>query len=142
LNISLFALILFGLAPHRSRLYCHGSNDLKGDRNISLNLSEEYMNNWKTIGQIASSFGIIFIAFAALAAFFEYETLSYLYGTVAPVGFIQFSVLNAMLPYLMLAVLSFIVAAASRRHTKEPLEERESGQTQLPLESQPEESVS
>lgn len=95
------------------------------------------MDNWKVIGQITSSFGIVFLAFAAIAAFFEYETLSYMYGP-APVGFLQFSVLSAMLPYLLLAVLSFIVAAAARRTKKDPIEKLEPEQTQLPIEPQPE----
>ncbi len=98
------------------------------------------MDTWKAIGSIASSFGIVFVVFAALAAFFEYENLTYQYGSIAPVAFIQFSVLQTMLPFLMLAVLSFIVAAVSRRHSREPEEKLEPEQTQLPIEPQQEEN--
>jgi len=96
------------------------------------------MDNWKIIGQISSIFGIIFVVFAAFGAFLEYEALSYQYGSVAPVGFIQVNILFAMLPFLMLAVLSFVVAAVSRRFTKESVEKLEPTQTQLPLELQEE----
>jgi hypothetical protein len=97
------------------------------------------MDNWKTVGQIGTGFGIIFVVFAAIAAFLEYEVLGYLYA-MAPLPFVQYNMLSTMLPYLMLAVLSFIVAAASRRRMKEPVEELEPSQTRLPVEPQPEDA--
>ncbi len=100
------------------------------------------MDTWNTVGKIATGFGIIFVVFAAIAAFLEYQVLNYMYSTSAPLPFIQYNMLSTMLPYLMLAVLSFIVAAASRRHMKEPIEKLETSQTQLPLEPQMEETKS
>ena len=73
------------------------------------------MENWKIIGQIAAVFGIVFVVFAAFAAFLEYEMWSYQYGNLAPSGFIQVTILTAMLPFLMLAVLSFVVSALTKR---------------------------
>jgi len=73
------------------------------------------MENWKIIGQIAAVFGIVFVVFATFAAILEYEALSYTYGNIAPSGYIQVSILTAMLPFLMLAVLSFIVSALAKR---------------------------
>jgi hypothetical protein len=81
------------------------------------------MKNLKIIGKIATGFGIIFAVFAAFAALLEYETLFYQYGNTAPAGFIQVVILTAMLPFLMLAVLSFLVAAITRRAPKESIEE-------------------
>jgi hypothetical protein len=73
------------------------------------------MENWKIIGQIAAVFGIVFVVFAAFAAILEYEVLSYTYGNIAPSGYIQVSILTAMLPFLMLAILSFVVSALAKR---------------------------
>ena len=73
------------------------------------------MENWKIIGQIAAVFGIVFVVFAALAAFLQYETLSLQYGNIAFSGLIQVIILTAMLPFLMLAVLSFVVSALAKR---------------------------
>jgi heme/copper-type cytochrome/quinol oxidase subunit 2 len=73
------------------------------------------MENWKIIGQIAAVFGIVFVVFAAFAAFLEYETLSLQYENIAFSSLVQVIILTTMLPFLMLAVLSFVVSALAKR---------------------------
>ena len=82
------------------------------------------MNSWKIVGQIASGFGIIFVVFAAFEAFVTYQAISYQYVSTPPAGFIQAYVLNAMLPFLLFAVLSFVVAAVTMRHIKDAAEKQ------------------
>ena len=79
------------------------------------------MEKWRVVGKIVTVFGIIFLLFAAFAAFLEYQILSYQYGSIAPAGFIQVNTLSAMLPYLTLASLSFVVSAFTRRLAGEPV---------------------
>lgn len=77
------------------------------------------MNNWRAISQIAVIFGIVSIIFAAISAFLNYHSLTLQYQSFAPIEFIQVNVLSAMLPFLLFAVLSFVVAAVGARTTKE-----------------------
>jgi hypothetical protein len=81
------------------------------------------MNNWRIVGQIASGFGIIFIVFAVFAAYINFNLIPYQYGSSAPAGFIQISVLASMLIFLLFAVLSFVVAGITMRATKEKVNE-------------------
>jgi hypothetical protein len=79
------------------------------------------MSNWRVIGQIAAGFGIIFIVFAALEAFVNYQAITIQQGFI-PAGYLQVYVLNAMLPFLLFAVLSFVVAAVTMRSGKDYVE--------------------
>jgi hypothetical protein len=83
------------------------------------------MDNWRIIAQIAFGFGIISVIFAAIAAFIDYQ-LNTLQYAIIPSSFIQTSALEAMLPYLLLAVLSFAVAGVTMRKASEkPAEQKE-----------------
>jgi TRAP-type C4-dicarboxylate transport system permease small subunit len=80
------------------------------------------MNNWKIVSQIATAFGIAFIVFAALAGFITYEQITIQYESsvpAIPASLVQLSVLGAMLPFMLFAVLSLVVAGLSSRSTKE-----------------------
>jgi len=76
------------------------------------------MNTWKTIGQIAACFAIVCFVFAALAAFITYEGIT-MQSSLIPASYIQLSVVSAMLPFLLLAILSLITALATLRAEKE-----------------------
>jgi hypothetical protein len=78
------------------------------------------LNVWKVVGQIAAGFGVIFIVFAAFSAFITYEAIS-LQGGMLPPGYLQVNLLNAMLPYLLYAVLSFVVSGLIIRAIREPV---------------------
>ena len=80
------------------------------------------MNNWKVISQIAALSGITFIVFAALAAFINYQAITIQYSTFVPASFIQISTIASMLPYIMLAIISFVVAVIGARAAKEAVE--------------------
>jgi uncharacterized membrane protein YhaH (DUF805 family) len=77
------------------------------------------MNYWKIMRQIATAFGVVFIVFAALTAFLAFEQLDMQYGSSAPASYILVASLSVMVPLLLLAVLSFVVAVFVRRLTKE-----------------------
>jgi hypothetical protein len=93
------------------------------------------MDNWKIVGQIASGFGIIFIVFAAFQAFVTYQLTSYQYVTTPPAGFIQAYILSAMLPFLLFAVLSFVVGAVTMRHGKSMAENQAPSEAQAEAQS-------
>jgi preprotein translocase subunit SecG len=77
------------------------------------------MNNWKVISRIAALFGITFIVFTILTAFINYQALTIQYTIFVPQDLIQVNTILSMLPYLLFAILSFIVAAVSSRVEKE-----------------------
>jgi uncharacterized membrane protein len=77
------------------------------------------MNNWKIIGRIATIFGILGVIFAVIAALLNYEINVYLYSRLVPAGFIQVSAVNAMLPFLLVAMLSFAAAAIISAYGRE-----------------------
>ena len=89
------------------------------------------MNNWKVISQIASMSGIVFIIFAAVNAVVTYESIILSYSMFVPTSFIIVSVFSSMIPYLMLAVISFIIAIKGAHAAKEePIKEASAaGQT-------------
>ena len=77
----------------------------------------------KVISRIASGFGVIFVIFAALSAFITYEAISIQSSGFIPSDYLQVNILNAMLPYLLYAVLSFVVAGVTSRAARESAEE-------------------
>ena len=82
--------------------------------------------NIKTVGQIASIFGIIFIVFAVIAAIVNYQGLTLSNpGSSLSLQVLQYYILNAMIPYLLYAALSFTVAGVIMRSTREPVEPEE-----------------
>ncbi len=101
------------------------------------------MKNWKIVGNIATGFGIAFVVYAALSAIVTYENIATTYDiAVVPATFIQLSIINAMMPWLLYAVLSFLVVVFASRAEKGSSKEEalEEGQTQLP-ETEPTEPV-
>ena len=70
-------------------------------------------------------FGIIFIVFSALAAIINYELDTTMYSAAAPATFIGLTVVTAMLPYIVLAVLSFTVAVITSKTTAKSAVEKE-----------------
>jgi membrane protein implicated in regulation of membrane protease activity len=89
------------------------------------------MSNWRTISKIAVIFGIVFIIFAAFSAFLTYQALILQYSSLVPASFIQVSILSAMLPFMLFAVLSFVVAALGSRAVKETTDKENQSPTQV-----------
>jgi uncharacterized membrane protein len=75
------------------------------------------VNNWKVVAKIATAFGVLSIIFAAVSALLDYQLNTYLY-TMVPAGFTQTSAVNAMLPFLLISVLSFAVAAITNAYAR------------------------
>lgn len=78
----------------------------------------DMMNCWKVVSKIAASFGGAFVVFAAIAGIITYEQININYGSSIPVSILWLSVFNAMLQYLLFAVLSFVVAFFISRGAK------------------------
>jgi large-conductance mechanosensitive channel len=76
------------------------------------------MNYWKVVGRIATSFGVAFIVFATVSGVITYEQLDIQYGSSIPVGILWLNVFNAILQYLLFAVLSLLVAFFISRAAK------------------------
>lgn len=93
------------------------------------------MNNWKIVSQIATAFGIAFIVFAALAAFITYGQITIQYQSVVPTSYVQLSVVASMLPFMLFAVLSLVVAGISSRAAKEADGKEVKPHTQLLLQA-------
>ena len=74
------------------------------------------------IKKIAVMFGIVFIVFTGLAALINYEFDKVAYSSSIPASFIEYSMFTAMLPFLLAAVLSFVLAALSSREAKSAAE--------------------
>ncbi len=100
------------------------------------------MDSWKIVSKIASAFGIIFIIFAVFASFISYEDLSVRYVSTPPAGFMQVSIVEAMMPFLLYAVLSFAVSATINRvHREVDVKENLPAQAEMPAtETGPEEN--
>jgi len=82
-------------------------------------------------------FGIVFIVFAGVAAFINYE-INKILG--APTNYIAYNIIASMLPFLVAAVLSFAVAALSSQATKSATEketEKQESETQASSEETP-----
>ncbi len=88
------------------------------------------MNNWKVLSQIAFAFGIIFVVFAAVTAFIDFEAIT-LQGSLFSQSTMQIYILSAMLPFLLSAVLSFVVAGVTVRVAKEHKSSVEKSQPEL-----------
>jgi membrane protein implicated in regulation of membrane protease activity len=89
------------------------------------------MSNWRTISKIAVVFGIVFLIFAAFSAFLTYQDVILKYSPLVPANFIQVSILIAMLPFMLFAVLSFVVAALGSRAAKETTDKENQPPTQV-----------
>jgi TRAP-type C4-dicarboxylate transport system permease small subunit len=80
------------------------------------------MFNWKIVSKIAMFSAIIILVFSAIAAFATYELIVIQYPPNVPVSFIEVSVLYAMLPYLLFAIIAFIISVVSSRAVGENTE--------------------
>jgi len=67
------------------------------------------MNNWKTVGRIATAFAVISIVFAVFEALITYNGMNLNPGYYS-MDTIELNVISAMLNYLLLAALSFTAA--------------------------------
>jgi membrane protein implicated in regulation of membrane protease activity len=83
------------------------------------------MNYWKVVSRIATSFGAAFIVFATISGIITYELLIMQYGSSIPVNVLWVNFFNAMLDYLLFAVLSFVVAFFISRAAKRTDEKRD-----------------
>jgi large-conductance mechanosensitive channel len=97
------------------------------------------MNNQKIVGKIATAFGAAFAVFAALTAILNYEAISIQYGTGVPASYVIVGILSAMLPFMLFAALSFIVASVISRAEKAPVKIEETQEEQA-TETKPETS--
>ena len=81
---------------------------------------------------IATAFAIAFAVFAALTAILNYEALAIQYniGTNIPVSYVLVSILLNMLPFLLFAALSFIVAFVIARAENAPVKTEETSEEQ------------
>lgn len=83
------------------------------------------------VNKIAYVSGIIFIIFSALSGIINYELDTVMYLSTAPAKLIETSVLTAMLPFIVSAVLSFAVAVLiSRARNLEAEKETETLETE------------
>ena len=102
------------------------------------------MENWKLLSRISTISGIVFVVFAVVSAFTIYESIQVQYGSLAPTRLVQLSIIGSMLPYLLGAVIAFVVSgftsraaaknALGQEEVTEPHEEKEA----QPLETNPE----
>ena len=88
------------------------------------------MVNWKIVNQFAVVFGIIFAVFTVLAGVFNYELSKVLYAEGAPAGIFIYTALIAILPFLLIAVLSFAVAYLGSHAIKSAVEKEEETEEQ------------
>jgi hypothetical protein len=66
--------------------------------------------------------GVVFTVFAGLAALMNYELNNVMYTSAAPASLFIYSILIAMLPFLLAAVISFLVFALSSQEEKSAVE--------------------
>jgi len=76
------------------------------------------MPNWKLIKNLALAFGIVSVVFTVSAAVTNYELNKLLYQSEAPASLFEYNITIAISPFLLVAVLSFLVAALSSRAAK------------------------
>ncbi len=71
------------------------------------------MKNWKLVGRIAVFFAITSAVITVFLAILTYLTLS-LVSVGAPTEYVAFTILSTIMPYLLVTILSLIVAVMSR----------------------------
>ncbi len=71
------------------------------------------MKNWKLVGRIALFFAITAAVITVFLAVLTYFTLS-LVSQGAPPEYVAFTILSTIMPYLLVTILSLIVAVMSR----------------------------
>ncbi len=71
------------------------------------------MRNWTLIGRIATFFAAASAAFTVFLAIVTYLLLS-VASSGAPVEYVAFYILSTIMPYLLVTVLSLVVAVMAR----------------------------
>ena len=80
------------------------------------------MKNWKIISKIAffsAGVSFIFVAILAVMTYFLIQIVS----SGAPIEYIAFNIISSVLPYLLVGVISLIIAFVSGGAEEEDLEE-------------------
>jgi hypothetical protein len=80
------------------------------------------MNNWGIIKKFSLWFGVVFVVFTVLAAVTNYGYNTVVYSSAAPASLFIYSILTAVLPYLLAAVISFLVFAFSLKEQESTAE--------------------
>ena len=73
------------------------------------------INNWNIVKKISLWFGVVFIVFAILTGIINYGYNHLIYNATAPSSLFIYSILIAILPYLLAAVISFVIYAFSSK---------------------------
>ena len=73
------------------------------------------INNWGIIKKFSLWFGVVFVAFTVLTGVTNYGYNHVVYTSAAPASLFIYSILIAILPFLLGAVLSFVVFAFSSK---------------------------
>jgi hypothetical protein len=71
------------------------------------------MQNWEVIRKLSLRVGIAFLVFAGLAALTNYELNKVMYTSAAPASLFVYNIFTSILPYLLGAVISFVVVSLS-----------------------------
>lgn len=80
------------------------------------------MKNWKAISKIAffsAAVSFIFVAILAVMTYFLIQIVS----SGAPIEYVAFNIISSVLPYLLVGVISLIIAFVSGGVVEEELEE-------------------
>ncbi len=80
------------------------------------------MKNWKIISKIAffsAGVSFIFVAILAVMTYFLIQMVS----SGAPIEYVAFNIISSVLPYLLIGVISLIIAFVSGGAEEEDLEE-------------------
>jgi large-conductance mechanosensitive channel len=67
---------------------------------------------------------MVFIVFAALAGLINYELNHVIYTSAAPASLFEYNILTTMLPFLLAAVISFVLAYVSAQAAKSATNEK------------------
>ena len=71
------------------------------------------MQNWEVIRKLSLRVGIAFLVFAGLAALTNFELNKVMYTSAAPASLFVYNIFTSILPYLLGAVISFVVVTVS-----------------------------
>ncbi len=86
------------------------------------------MNNWRIIKKFAEWIGTAFAIFTLIAAIINYE-LNLMYNPAPPMSYFLISLMTSILPFLLGAVVFFLVAALSSQQEKAVEKEMETEKT-------------
>ena len=90
--------------------------------------------NINLISKVAAFFGVVATVFVVLSAYITYSLLQVASPT-APSNYVAFYIVTTIMPYLFIAVISFVIAALLRGPGKERAEKEELPAAQTTLNS-------